>query len=176
MFQSNWSLKHFNLYLLALNGLNFTTDSQFEGFTIVLSGSVPGLRKNGCIHLNCGQVYEQWLNVIQNLTHTKIKTRLKILFVLVQKILDSSKKNAKLLDEIREMEADLSLLLKQIKICDIIEQASIENLSDDDSTLSLASYYHQILNSILKNLRSSFKPISSLKDDSFSNLQLTILK
>ena len=64
LFQSNWSLKTFNLYLLTLNNLNFTTDAHFEGFTIVLTdNSVPGLRKNGSIHLNCGQVYEQWLGV-----------------------------------------------------------------------------------------------------------------
>lgn len=64
IFQSNWSLKHFNLYLLALNNLNFTMDAKFEGFTIVLTNnSFPGLRKNGFIHLNCGQVYQQWLDV-----------------------------------------------------------------------------------------------------------------
>ena len=74
------------------------------------------------------------------------------------------------------MESDLSLLLKQIKICDILEQTSIENLSDDDEIQSLATYYHQILNSILNNLTSTYKPVTSLKDDSFSNLQLTILK
>ena len=98
------------------------------------------------------------------------------MFFQFLKILDSSKKNAKLLDEIREMEADLSLLLKQIKICDIIEQASVENLSDDDSILSIATYYHQILNSILNNLTSTFKPIVSIKEDSFTDLQLSILK
>lgn len=74
------------------------------------------------------------------------------------------------------MESDLSLLLKQIKICDILEQTSIENLSDDDEIQSLATYYHQILNSILNNLTSTYKPVTSLKDDCFSNLQLTILK
>ena len=90
--------------------------------------------------------------------------------------MESSKKNVKLLDEIKEMESDLSLLLKQIKICNILDQASIENLSDDDEIITLASYYHQILNSILNNLTSTYKPVTSLRDDSFSNLQLTILK
>jgi hypothetical protein len=50
------------------------------------------------------------------------------------------------------------------------------NLSDDDEIITLASYYHQILNSILNNLTSSYKPVSSLKDDSFAYLKLAILK
>ena len=74
------------------------------------------------------------------------------------------------------METKLSLLLKQIKVCDILEKASIENLTDNDSIINLASYYHQILNTILNNLTSTYKYSSNLSQDSFSNLQLTILK
>lgn len=65
IFRSHWSLKHFNSYLLALNSANVSKDTHFQGFTLVLTNSnLPGLRKNGHVHLNCGQVYQEWLNVI----------------------------------------------------------------------------------------------------------------
>ncbi len=64
IFKSNWSLKHFNSYLLALKNFTLNQDTHFEGFTLVLTNNLPsGLRKNGHIHLNCAQVYEEWLNV-----------------------------------------------------------------------------------------------------------------
>jgi hypothetical protein len=66
IFRSHWSLKHFNSYLLALNSANVSKDTHFQGFTLVLTNSnLPGLRKNGHVHLNCGQVYQEWLNVIE---------------------------------------------------------------------------------------------------------------
>lgn len=62
--KTNWSLKSFNSYLLALNNFTPLSGAHFEGFTLVLTNSnVPGLRKSGHIHLNCGQVYEEWLDV-----------------------------------------------------------------------------------------------------------------
>ena len=64
VFKSNWSLKNFNSYLSALNNFTLNQNTHFEGFTLVLTNHVAGLRKNGDIHLNCGQVYEEWLNVI----------------------------------------------------------------------------------------------------------------
>jgi hypothetical protein len=64
IFRSHWSLKNFNSYLLALNSVNISKDTHFEGFTLVLTNSnLTGLRKNGQIHVNCGQVYQEWLNV-----------------------------------------------------------------------------------------------------------------
>jgi hypothetical protein len=64
VFKSNWSLKSFNSYLQALNNFTLNKDTHFEGFTLVLTNNdSAGLRKNGDIHLNCSQVYQEWLNV-----------------------------------------------------------------------------------------------------------------
>jgi hypothetical protein len=70
------------------------------------------------------------------------------------------------------MEDNLSKLLNQIKICDTFD------IDDDDSPITLASYYHQVLNNILSNLTSKFKSIDEIESlfhrNNFSNLQLTI--
>lgn len=153
---TNWSLKHFNSYLLALKNLNMP-NAPFEGFTLVLTNdNRPGLRKNGHIHLSCGQVYEEWLNVLA-----------------------VSKDNAKLIEEINQMEIFLSQLLQQIKICDTLDYISMANSSVDEAILSSAYYYSELLNQLLNNLTSHLesvnKPIESiLNQTNFSHLQLTI--
>ena len=66
IFKSDWSLRHFNSYLNAIKNFCFINfDHEFEGFTLVLNTNQarPGLKKNGHIHLNCDQVYEEWLHV-----------------------------------------------------------------------------------------------------------------
>lgn len=153
---TNWSLKHFNSYLLALKNLNMP-NAPFAGFTLVLTNdNRPGLRKNGHIHLSCGQVYEEWLNVLA-----------------------VSKDNAKLIEEINQMEIFLSQLLQQIKICDTLDYISMANSSVDEAILSSAFYYSELLNQLLNNLTSHLesvnKPIESiLNQTNFSHLQLTI--
>ena len=150
--ESNWSMKNFNSYLQALNSTNISQENEFfKGYTLVLTNSnYPGLRKNGQIYLSCDQVYEEWLNVLA-----------------------VSKQNEKLLNEIKEMENNLSILLRQINICDNL------NESVDNSLMQVASYYHKCLNILLNNLTSHLntsEPVDpslfGLKE--FSNLQLAI--
>jgi hypothetical protein len=151
-----------NFYLLGLKSLNTSDKSaeSFEGFTLVLTNNKPGLRKNGHIHLNCTQVYQEWLNV------------------LIQ-----SKKKFHLLDDIFRMEAYLSQILHHIQVCD--SKVKLNNINnndqiDDESVLSLAEYYNHVLNLILNNLTNSFKSLDQYKNESsfndFSHLQLTVEK
>lgn len=96
------------------------------------------------------------------------------------KILAISKKNAKLLQEIKEMETDLSRLLKQIKICEPVDNLTFKYDVYDESIISLAPYYHRLLNTVLSNLTSTIGSIENMKkllnDEKFTNLQLTIQK
>lgn len=93
---------------------------------------------------------------------------------MFRKILAISKKNGKLLGEIKEMEEHISRLLKHIKVVD-----SVVNVSNE-SLISLAYFYHRHLNLILNNLTTSIGSIddmtSLLNDQKFANLQLTIQK
>jgi hypothetical protein len=70
------------------------------------------------------------------------------------------------------MEDNLSKLLNQIKICDTFD------IDEDDLPITLASYYHEVLNNILGNLTCKFKSIDEIETlfhkNNFSNLQLTI--
>ena len=88
------------------------------------------------------------------------------------------KKNEKILQEINEMEENISKLLRQIKICDNLDECSFDNNGGDESIIKLASFYHQMLNSLLTNLTSHLN--ESIDDllllNNFSNLQLTIQK
>ena len=153
---TNWSLKHFSSYLLALKNLP-AANALFEGFTLVLTNNRPGLRKNGHIHLSCAQVYEEWLNVLA-----------------------VSKTNAKLIEDINQMEIFLSQLLRNIKICDALDNKSLANSSVDESKMSSASYYYQLLNIILNHLTSHLADNRDmdklLNQTDFSHLQLTIQK
>lgn len=73
------------------------------------------------------------------------------------------------------MEDYISRLLKQIKICD-----PLENNTNNESLISLASFYHGHLNMILNNMTTSLGSIDDMEklmnDSKFANLQLTIQK
>lgn len=72
------------------------------------------------------------------------------------------------------MEDYISRLLKHIKICESLENASGETI------ISLASFYHSHLNMILNNLTTSVGSIDDMdklmNDTKYANLQLTIQK
>ncbi len=94
-----------------------------------------------------------------------------------------SKKNSKLLIEIKTMERYVSRLLRQIKISEPFPLETMhndDNNSVDNSIESLATYHHQSLNVILNNLTAGFtspeqiEPL--LNQDGFANLQLIFQK
>jgi hypothetical protein len=91
-----------------------------------------------------------------------------------------SKKNEKILEEIVQMENNISKLLRHIKICDALEEFTFNTNGGDESIVKLASFYHQMLNFLLTNLTSHLKPNESIDDlfklNNFSNLQLTVQK
>ena len=82
------------------------------------------------------------------------------------------------------MEANISMLLGQIKICDSLDEMNLTSLGDNDgyeseSLIHLASYYHQMLNCVLSNLTMHIDEKKNLvksasNEQHFSNLQLTI--
>ncbi len=91
-----------------------------------------------------------------------------------------SKKNEKILEEIVQMEENISKLLRHIKVCDALDEFTFNTNSGDESIVKLASFYHQMLNCLLTNLTSHLKSNESIDDlvklSNFSNLQLTVQK
>ena len=66
-FDSNWSPKNFNSYLLSIKNFSvYLSDAKFENHTLVLTNDTSGLKKSGHIHLNCERTYEEWYNVFRN--------------------------------------------------------------------------------------------------------------
>ena len=170
LFKSNWSLKHFNSYMLALNSSNLAADTDthtdtlqhhFEGFVLVMTNdNVPGLRRSGHIHLDCSQVYSQWLDVLHD-----------------------SRKKASLLAEIAHMESRLSRLLYNIRVCEALV-ATAGSSSGDESLIELVAYYHRTLSKVLDKFDSQQADLlrrhqlgsHNATNANFSHLKLVVQK
>ncbi len=84
------------------------------------------------------------------------------------------------MEEIVQMEENISKLLRHIKVCDALDESTFNTNGGDESIVKLASFYHHMLNSLLTNLTSHLKPNELIDDllklNNFSHLQLTVQK
>ena len=87
----------------------------------------------------------------------------------------TSRKEFKLLKGIVEMEAELSRLLKHIRIGDNLDQIYMANIDNDRSIITSAAYYSNMLHHILINLTADSNA-DILDESSFSHLQMTLQK